>query len=303
MSSSRTATAIETAGLGKRYGRRWALTDCTLSVPTGRVVGLVGPNGAGKSTLLHLSVGLLEPSAGTISVLGGRPGGTPAQLARVGFLAQDGPTYPRLTVGQHLQMGRWLNPTWDDAFAARRIAQLGLDPNQRAGTLSGGQRAQLALTIAVAKRPELLVLDEPVAALDPLARREFLQTLMEVVAAGDVSVVLSSHLIADLERVCDYLLVLVAGRVALAGEVDELLASHQRLTGARRDPVRLPADQTIIEASSTERQTTLLVRTAGPIYDPAWAVTPVSLDDLVLAYMRRARDGVRPASAALAVAR
>jgi ABC-2 type transport system ATP-binding protein len=303
MSSSRTATAIETAGLGKRYGRRWALTDCTLSVPTGRVVGLVGPNGAGKSTLLHLSVGLLEPSAGTISVLGGRPGGTPAQLARVGFLAQDGPTYPRLTVGQHLQMGRWLNPTWDDAFAARRIAQLGLDPNQRAGTMSGGQRAQLALTIAVAKRPELLVLDEPVAALDPLARREFLQTLMEVVAAGDVSVVLSSHLIADLERVCDYLLVLVAGRVALAGEVDELLASHQRLTGARRDPVRLPADQTIIEASSTERQTTLLVRTAGPIYDPAWAVTPVSLDDLVLAYMRRARDGVRPASAALAVAR
>jgi ABC-2 type transport system ATP-binding protein len=303
MSSSRTATAIETAGLGKRYGRRWALTDCTLSVPTGRVVGLVGPNGAGKSTLLHLSVGLLEPSAGTISVLGGRPGGTPAQLARVGFLAQDGPTYPRLTVGQHLQMGRWLNPTWDDAFAARRIAQLGLDPNQRAGTLSGGQRAQLALTIAVAKRPELLVLDEPVAALDPLARREFLQTLMEVVAAGDVSVVLSSHLIADLERVCDYLLVLVAGRVAHAPAGDELLASHQRLTGARRDPVRLPADQTIIEASSTERQTTLLVRTAGPIYDPAWAVTPVSLDDLVLAYMRRARDGVRPASAALAVAR
>jgi ABC-2 type transport system ATP-binding protein len=297
------STAIETAGLGKRYGRRWALTDCTLAVPTGRVVGLVGPNGAGKSTLLHMSVGLLEPSAGTISVLGNRPGRTPAQLSRVGFLAQDSPTYARLSVGDHLRMGRWLNPTWDDGFATKRIEQLGLDLRQRAGTLSGGQRAQLALTLAVAKRPELLVLDEPVAALDPLARREFLQTLMEVVADGGVTVVLSSHLIADLERVCDYLLVLVAGRVALAGDVDELVASHQRLSGPRRDPVRLPADQSIIEESHTERQTTLIVRTEGPIFDPAWTVTPVSLDDLVLAYMRQARDGERTEPAGLAVAR
>jgi len=298
-----TTTAVDTLGLGKRYGRRWALTDCTLSIPTGRVVGLVGPNGAGKSTLLHLAVGLLEPSAGSISVLGDRPGSGPAELARVGFLAQDSPTYARLTVGQHLQMGQLLNPTWDAAFAAGRVEELGLDRRQRTGTLSGGQRAQLALTLAVAKRPELLVLDEPVAALDPLARREFLQTLMEVVAVHGVSVVLSSHLIADLERVCDHLVVLVAGRVALTGEVDELLACHHRLVGPRRDTAAMPAAQTVIEESHVDKQSTLIVRSDGPILDPTWTVTPVTLDDLVLAYMRQARDlGVRPTNG-LAVAR
>jgi ABC-2 type transport system ATP-binding protein len=295
--------ALETSGLGKRYGRRSALNDCTLSIPAGRVAGLVGPNGAGKSTLLHLAVGLLAPTAGSISVLGERPGSRPSHLARIGFLAQDSPTYARLTVGQHLQMGEALNPGWDAAFAAGRVHELGLDPRQRTGTLSGGQRAQLALTLAVAKRPELLVLDEPVAALDPLARREFLQTLMEVVAVHGVSVVLSSHLIADLERVCDFLVVLVAGRVAITGEVDELLAAHHRLTGPRRESARMPADQSVIEESHTEKQSTLLVRTDAPILDPAWTVTPVTLDDLVLAYMRQARDGGQPAPTGLELAR
>ncbi|MFL6138998.1 MAG: ABC transporter ATP-binding protein [Frankiaceae bacterium] len=294
--------AIEAVGLGKRYGRRWALTECTLSIPTGRVVGLVGPNGAGKSTLLHLAVGLIAPSAGAISVLDERPRSGPAVMARIGFLAQDSPTYARLTVGQHLQMGEWLNPTWDAGYAAARIGELGLDLGQRAGTLSGGQRAQLALTIAVAKRPELLVLDEPVAALDPLARREFLQTLMEVVAVHGVTVVLSSHLIADLERVCDYLVVLIAGRVALTGGVDELLASHHRLTGPRRGTFRMPANQPVIEESHAEKQTTLLVRTDGPVLDPAWTVTPITLDDLVLAYMRQARDGAIASPSGLTVA-
>lgn len=290
------SAAIEATGLGKRYGRRWALTDCTLSIPAGRVVGLVGPNGAGKTTLLHLAVGLLQSNAGTISVLGGRPGATPEQLARVGFLAQESPTYARLTVAQHLQMGRWLNPSWDSEFADDRVDQLGLDPKQRTGTLSGGQRAQLALTLAVAKRPELLVLDEPVAALDPLARREFLQTLMEVVAVRGVSVVLSSHLIADLERVCDYLVVLVEGRVTVDGDVDELLATHYRLTGPRRDRSRVPQSLTVLEESHTERQTSLVVQSDDAILDPSWTVTPLTLDDLVLAYMRRARDlSVSPA--------
>jgi ABC-2 type transport system ATP-binding protein len=293
--------ALEAVGLGKRYGRRWALTDCSLSVPAGRVVGLVGPNGAGKTTLLHLAVGLLEPSAGSISVLGDRAGSDPALLARIGFLAQDSPTYARLTVGQHLRMGEWLNPSWDAAFANQRVEELRLDGRQRAGTLSGGQRAQLALTLAVAKRPELLVLDEPVASLDPLARRDFLQTLMEVVAAKGVSVVLSSHLVADLERVCDYLVVLVAGRVALAGEVDELLASHHRLIGARRDTATMPRSQSVIEASHIDKQSTLLVRTEAPILDPAWTVTPVTLEDVVLAYMRQALDD-HPSSTRLAVA-
>ena len=284
-------TALNAVGLGKRYGRRWALSDCTLSIPTGRVVGLVGPNGAGKTTLLQLAVGLLKPSAGTISVLGDRPGANPATLARFGFLAQDSPTYSRLTVAQLLQMGEWLNPGWDSAFASNRTRELGLAPRQRVGTLSGGQRAQLALTLAVAKRPELMLLDEPVASLDPLARREFLQTLMEIVAAQGVTVVLSSHLIADLERVCDYLVVLVAGRVAVSGPVDELLASHHRLVGPRRDTDRMPANQSVIEVSHVAKQTTLIVKTDDPILDPAWTVSALTLDDLVLSYMRQARDG------------
>ena len=295
-------SALEANAVGKRYGRRWALNDCTLSIPVGRVVGLVGPNGAGKTTLLHLAVGLLQPSAGTIEVLGEQPGSGPETLARVGFLAQDSPAYARLTVAQHLQMGAWLNPSWDGEFAAQRVDELGLDRKQRAGTLSGGQRAQLALTLAVAKRPELLLLDEPVASLDPLARREFLQTLMEVVALHGVTVILSSHLIADLERVCDYLVVLDNGQVALTGDVDDLLASHHLLSGPRRDSDAMPAGMTVVEASHVERQSTMLVRTGGPILDPTWTVTPVTLDDLVLAYMRQARDSATSSRRSLAVA-
>jgi ABC-2 type transport system ATP-binding protein len=278
---------MQATGLGKRYGRRWALRDCTLAIPAGRVVGLVGPNGAGKTTLLHLAVGLLTPTSGSIRVLGANPADGPAQLGRVGFVAQDTPVYARLTVAQHLRMGAWLNPTWDTEIADSRIRQLGLDPRQRAGTLSGGQRAQLALTLAVAKRPECLILDEPLASLDPLARREFLRSLMEIVAAQRISVVLSSHLIADLERVCDYLVVLVASRVQVAGEVSELLSSHQRLSGPRRDARSLPASQKVIEESHTDKQSTFLVRTSDPVHDPAWTVRPVTLDDLVIAYMSR----------------
>jgi ABC-2 type transport system ATP-binding protein len=283
---ARSVTAVlEASGLGKRYGRRWALSECSLSIPAGRVVGLVGPNGAGKTTLLHLAVGLLAPTAGTIEVLGGRPAAGPAELGRVGFVAQETPTYATLSIADHLRLGSWLNPGWDRELAQARIGRLGLDPGQRAGKLSGGQRAQLALTLAIAKRPELLILDESVASLDPLARREFLQGLMEVVAEHQVSVVLSSHLVADLERVCDHVVVLVESRVRLSGDMDELLASHLRLVGPRRDPGSLPGNQEIIEARHTDRQSTFLVRTDGPVLDPAWVVEQVSLEDLVLAYM------------------
>jgi ABC-2 type transport system ATP-binding protein len=226
-----TTAVIEATGLGKRYRRRWALSDCTLAIPAGRVVGLVGPNGAGKTTLLELATGLLAPTAGTISVLGGRPADGPAQLARVGFVAQDTPTYRALTVDDHLHLGRWLNPTWDDELARERIDRLGVTPGQKVGQLSGGQRAQVALTLAIAKRPELLILDEPVASLDPLARREFLDDLASIVDEHHVSVILSSHLVADLELVCDYLVVLVGSRVQLAGEIDQLLADHRQVTG------------------------------------------------------------------------
>jgi ABC-2 type transport system ATP-binding protein len=278
---------LEARGLGKRYGHLWALSECTFAIPAGKVVGLVGPNGAGKTTLLQLSVGLLQPSAGAITVLGGRPGTTPEQLARVGFVAQDTPTYLGLSIADHLRFGEWMNPSWDAKLAVRRIERLGLDPRQKAGNLSGGQRAQLALTLAIAKQPELLVLDEPVASLDPLARREFLQGLMEVVVEQGTSVILSSHLVADLERVCDYVVVLVDSRVQVAGDIEELLASHRRLTGLRRDRGALPSDQEIISESHTDKQSTLIVRTDGPILDPGWSVEELDLEDLAIAYMTR----------------
>jgi ABC-2 type transport system ATP-binding protein len=285
-------TAILSArGLGKRYRRRWALADCTLDIPAGHVTGLVGPNGAGKTTLLNLAAGLLAPTTGTIEVCGGRPAAGPDQLAKVGYVAQDTPTYPGLSVRDHLELGARLNPRWDAALARDRVDRLGLDPAQKAGRLSGGQRAQLALTLGLAKRPELLLLDEPVASLDPLARREFLQGLMEAVAEHGFSVVLSSHLVADLERVCDHLLVLVDSRVRVDGEVEHLLATHHRLTGPRRDPGSLPADQQVVSARCTDVQSTMVVRTGGPILDPAWAVGALSLEDLVLAYLSPAEVG------------
>jgi ABC-2 type transport system ATP-binding protein len=286
--ASHAATAFQTRGLGKHYRRRWALSQCTLDVPAGHVVGLVGPNGAGKTTLLHLAVGMLTPTTGTIEVLGGHPASGPEQLRKVGFVAQDTPTYSGLSVADHLKLGAKLNPGWDAALARDRIDELDLDPRQRAGKLSGGERAQLALTLALAKRPDLLILDEPVASLDPLARREFLQDLMAHVADNGTSVVLSSHLVADLERVCDYLIVLCASRVRVAGQVEQLLATHRRLTGPKRDPAALPAQLQVITASHTDRQSTLIVRTEAPVHDPAWTVEELSLEDLVLAYMSEA---------------
>ena len=244
------AAVVEARGLGKRYGSRWALTDCTLSVPPGRVTGLVGPNGAGKTTLLHLATGLLAPTTGTIEVAGGPPADSAAQLARVGFVAQDTPTYAGLSVADHLRLGAHLNPGWDAQLARDRIRSLGLDPVQKAGKLSGGQRAQLALTLAIAKRPELLILDEPVASLDPLARRDFLQDLIQATAEYQMSVVLSSHLVADVERVCDYLIVLAAARVQAAGEVQDLLAAHYLVTRSPATSATRPADWQVISTSS-----------------------------------------------------
>jgi ABC-2 type transport system ATP-binding protein len=226
--SGMTTPVIETHELGMRYGRRTALDGCTLHVPAGRVVGLVGPNGAGKSTLLGLACGLLTPTAGRIAVLGRRPG---THLADVAFVAQDAPLYAGLSVGDHLRLGARLNPRWDRQLAEDRIRRLGLDPTQKAGRLSGGQRAQLALTIAAAKRADLLILDEPVASLDPLARRMFLADLEEFVVDLGVSVVLSSHLLGDLARVCDYLIVLSAAHVLLDGPVADLLQSHSVVGG------------------------------------------------------------------------
>jgi ABC-2 type transport system ATP-binding protein len=280
---------LEATDLGKRYRRKWALSDCNLTIPAGHVVGLVGPNGSGKSMLLNLAAGLLAPSAGSLDVLGGHPACDASALGRVGFVAQDPPIFSALSVRDHLRFGAHLNPRWDAKLAENRIEDLGLDLSQRAGKLSGGQRAQLALTLAIAKQPELLLLDEPVASLDPLARREFLQILMETVADQEVSIVLSSHLVSDIERVCDYLIVLADSRVQLSGDVDDLVGTHHRLIGNRCDPDNYPTNQEVVDASHTDRQSILIVRSDGPVMDEAWSIEPVSLEDLVLAYMARGR--------------
>lgn len=277
---------LETAQLSKRYGRTWALQDCTLTLPTGRVAALVGPNGAGKTTLLDLSAGLLEPTSGTVQVFGYSPLRQPKEtLPRVGFLAQDHPLYLSFTVADLLTFGRKLNPRWDDTLARARIDKLGIPLNRRAGKLSGGQQAQVALVLALAKRPDLLLLDEPLASLDPLARRDFLRTLMDAVAESGMTVLLSSHIIGDLERVCDYLIILSAARVQLAGDIQEIAQRHKRLVGPRQDEAAVASVHTIIEASHTARQTTLLVRTHGPIMDASWEVQEASLEDIVLAYL------------------
>jgi ABC-2 type transport system ATP-binding protein len=287
-------SVLSTEVLTKRYRGKTALNDCTLEIPQGCVVGLVGPNGSGKTTLLNIAAGLLSPTSGSLTVLGETPSDDPKHLGRVSFVAQDTPLYSGLSVTDHVRYGAHVNPRWDSALAERRVEELGLDPRQRAGKLSGGQRSQLALTLAIAKRPEFLILDEPVAALDPLARREFLQILMETVAEHQVSVVLSSHLVADVERVCDYLVILVSSRVQIAGDVDDLLASHHRLVGSR--DAAAPSGQVVIDSSYTDRQSTLIVRSDGPVADPGWIVEAIGLEDLVLAYMSQGRRSDRPAS-------
>ena len=281
-----TTPALSTVGLGKRYGSSWALRECTLEIPTGSVAALVGPNGAGKTTLLQLAVGLSEPTTGEVRVFGQSPRrDARAVLPRVGFLAQDHPLYKGFTIAETLKLGRRLNPTWDDELAVRRIETLGLPLGKKVGKLSGGQQAQIALTLALAKRPELLLLDEPVASLDPLARREFLQSVMEVVAETGMTVILSSHIIADLERVCDQLVILSNAEVQLSGPIDDLVASHRLLTGPRTDPATVSRLHNVIRASHTERQTTLLVRANGHVYDASWELHEIDLEEIVLAYL------------------
>ena len=274
-------------GVGKRYRRLWALRDCSLAVPAGRVVALVGPNGAGKSTLLHLVVGTLTPTEGSLRVLGAPPG-RGSTLARVAFMGQDRPLYDGFTVADMLRFGRHLNPRWDSDLAEKRLAALDIPLDRKVGKLSGGQQAQVALTVALGKRPELLLLDEPLANLDPLARHDLMRALMTAVAETGLTVVLSSHIVADLENTCDWLIVLNRGRVQVSGDLTDLLATHRVLTGPTELADRLAATVTVIEDSRTGRQATLLVRAAtAPVFDPKWTDRPASLEELVLAYLRR----------------
>jgi ABC-2 type transport system ATP-binding protein len=277
--------AIQTRGLSKRYRKVTALSDATINVPEGRISALIGPNGAGKTTLLRLLAGLARPTGGEVAVLGMPPSDDRAFLAGIGFLAQEIPLYGRFTAEDHIRIGAHLNSCWDAASVRDRLEGLGIPLDQKAGTLSGGQRAQLALALTLAKRPRLLLLDEPVAALDPLARRQFLAHLAEAVAGGGLTVVLSSHLLADLERTCDHLILLAASRVQLCADVDTLLAEHQILVGPRKDTSAIERDHILVHAVRTPRQITLLIRRNGPVIDPAFEAADVGLEELVLGYM------------------
>jgi ABC-2 type transport system ATP-binding protein len=278
-------TVIEARGLGKRYGSTWALQECSVAVPAGHVAALVGPNGAGKSTLLNLAVGLAAPSAGAVTVLGGRPAGSAAALDGIAFVAQDMPLYKNLSAADMLRLTASLNRRFDRVYARARLAELGISPKRKAGKLSGGQQAQLALTLALARRPRLLVLDEPVAMLDPVARHDFMATVLTAMAADGVSVVLSSHVLAELERVADYLILLSGGRVQLAGEVEDLLSSHRLLTGPAAEAGQFARQ--VVHARRAQAQAHLLVRAdaADPV-PPGWEAHPVGLEELALAYLR-----------------
>jgi ABC-2 type transport system ATP-binding protein len=285
---------IEASGLGRRYGSTWALRDCTVAIPAGHVAALVGPNGAGKTTLLNLAAGLAAPSAGDVTVLGGRPAGSPMALDGIAFVAQDTPMYKNLSARDMLHLTRNLNRRFDQQYAESRLGELGIPLKRKAGKLSGGQQAQLALTLALARRPRLLVLDEPMAMLDPVARHDFMASVMMAMAADGVSVVLSSHVLAELERVADYLILMSRGRVQLAGEVDDLLASHRLLTGPAAEADRYAERLSVVHAHRGEAQAHLLVRTTAA--DPVprgWEAHPVGLEELALAYLRE------PAAAAL----
>jgi ABC-2 type transport system ATP-binding protein len=285
-------TVLRGERLGKRYGSFWALKDCSFVLAQGRVTALVGPNGAGKSTLLELAVGLLSPTEGTIEVLGASPTREPARvLPRVGFVAQEHPLYRGFSVEETLHFGRTTNPHWDDSWARRRIAQIGLPLKKKVGHLSGGQQAQVSLVLSLAKRPELLLLDEPIAGFDPLARRDFLQVLMETVAESGVAVLLSSHILGDLERVCDSLMVLSGGRIHLSDGIEHMLASHRLIIGPVGEEMLASCAHSVIDRSRTEKQVATLVKLDAPlVLSDLWSVHEPTLEEIVLGYLQR-RDG------------
>jgi ABC-2 type transport system ATP-binding protein len=276
--------AVRAQRLGCRFGELWALRDCTFEVPSGCVAAVVGPNGAGKSTLLNLLVGLLPPSSGEVEVFGERPDDTAGFLERVGFVAQDTPLYRDFSGEDHLRMGAHLNAHWNDTLARERLNAADVPLSRPTSALSGGQRAQLALALAIGKEPDLLLLDEPLASLDPIARRDFMQSLMTTSATG-ATVMLSSHLISDLAHVCDFLIVIVEGQLRLVGDIDDLLTQHRWIVASTGDADHLPGDVEVVVTYERERNARLLVRTGSPLLNPALITQPVNLEDLVLAYL------------------
>jgi ABC-2 type transport system ATP-binding protein len=280
-------------GLGKRFRGEWALRDLTLTIPPGAIVGLAGPNAAGKSTLLALAAGVLAPTEGSIAVLGRDPLEAPEVLAEVGYVAQGAPLYRSFRVAETIEYARRTNSRWDGEIATNLLTRI--DSSTKVGALSAGERARLALALALGKRPRLVLLDEPFASLDPLAARELLGLLMDGVAELAATVVVASHVVADIQRVCDHIVLVGGGCVRLEGDVEELLESHRLLTGPRRPLGSIRGVREVVRERYSGRQLTLLAVTDGPIVDPSWTVSPVSLEELLLAYMAPERlPNVRP---------
>jgi ABC-2 type transport system ATP-binding protein len=279
---------IETHALNKSYRQTSALHDCTLVIPDGHLVALVGPNGAGKTTLLNLVVGLVLPTGGHVTVLGGHPAGSLAALDGIAFVAQNAPLYRNLSAADLLHETRNLNHHFDRRYAERRLGELEIPLRQKAGKMSGGQQAQLALTLALARRPRLLVLDEPLANLDPVAREGFMATVMAAVATDGVSVVLSSHVLAELARVADYLVAITNGGVQLVGEVADLLAAHCLLTGPAAQAERYASTWDVVHAGLAGGQVQLLIRRGArsASVPSGWEERAVTLEELTMAYLR-----------------
>ncbi len=299
--------ALRTERLGRRYGKIWGLRDCALEVPAGAVAALVGPNGAGKTTLLEMIIGLLEPTEGQVAVFGqASRANTAESLARVGYVAQDHPLYRDFTVADMFRLGRAMNPGWDQQVAAARMDALGIPPQRKVKHLSGGQRAQVSLTMALAKRAPLLVLDEPLSSLDPVARLEFMREVMATAADANLTFLISSHVVSELERYCDWLIVLAHGHVQLAGLADDLLAAHRLLTVPRATPdAELPG--TVIDRTDSDRHSTVLVR-ADPVQlaiqgHAGWQADPVSFEQLVMGYLQRPSTAAATGNPALAAQR
>jgi ABC-2 type transport system ATP-binding protein len=293
---SEAVAALETVGLGKRYGRRWGLRDCSVRLPAGRIAALVGPNGAGKSTLLRMAAGIARPSAGEVRVFGHSPQRqTVDVLRKIGYLDQERPLYRAFRVGQMLRFGERLNPNWDAVAAHGYLSELGIPGDARVGKLSIGQQAQVAMAMCLAKQPALLLLDEPLAALDPVAREGLMHLLLGSVADGQTTVLLSSHAIADLATVCDYIIILSASRVLIADDLDYVLASHRLLVGSSEGASHTPAGVVVVARTSSERQIELLVRVEQPVTDPTWRVVEPTLEEIVLAYLREQSAAVTDA--------
>lgn len=276
--------ALETVGLGRRYRKKWGLRDCSLSVPLGSITGLIGPNGAGKSTLLRLAAGLSRPTTGTVTLFGRpvRPNGT-EHLSRIAYFDQLRPLYGGLRVEETLLFGRKFNSIWDNDAALAWLNESQVSLSERVDSLSLGQQALVALGLCVGKSPELLLLDEPVANLDPLARRQLLGMLLATVAERGTTVFLSSHIISELEPVCDRLIILSASSVMVSGTVEWFLTSHRIITAERSEP--LPQGVAVISRRDAERQATLLIREDEGSVGSPWQISEPGLDEIVLAYL------------------